>query len=329
MTPHLATLPSRAECEKQVSGYRGCEHKKFFTREEAEAFINRPTRTVVAEYYGNAPLVEPQLLVRMPPTRPAIAAPGPSRSYAAVTREEVVEKVKEEIPVQVELVAPRQVDAPAPAPTAPATGTDVSRAEARKARKVARQAVRQAAVVAAPAAKKKESKRAKKRRAARGADGGANPGVHQSCCSLCGHPSTPSLAMATVFVTGSSRGVGLGIVKELASKPDIGLVLASARDPQGSKELSELIASSDGKIKAVKLDTDSDDSINVSAVVISSLAVAIADVVSVGRLLWRRSRSSLRRGSTCASMSFSPLTPSLRSKHSTRPPSPDFPPSPG
>jgi NAD(P)-dependent dehydrogenase (short-subunit alcohol dehydrogenase family) len=69
--------------------------------------------------------------------------------------------------------------------------------------------------------------------------------------------------MSTVFVTGTSRGVGLGIVKELASRSDVKLVLASARDPAGSAELTKLIESSEGRIQAIQLDTDDEDSIKV------------------------------------------------------------------
>ena len=70
--------------------------------------------------------------------------------------------------------------------------------------------------------------------------------------------------MSTILVTGSSRGVGLGIIKELVSRPDVGLVLASARNPSGSKELVELIEGSEGRVRALVLDTDEEDSIKVS-----------------------------------------------------------------
>ncbi|OJD29425.1 short chain oxidoreductase [Diplodia corticola] len=66
--------------------------------------------------------------------------------------------------------------------------------------------------------------------------------------------------MASYFVTGSSRGLGLAIAGLLASKPvaDVGKVFASARSETTS--LKELVAKSSGRVEFVQLDITSQES---------------------------------------------------------------------
>ncbi|EIN06093.1 NAD(P)-binding protein [Punctularia strigosozonata HHB-11173 SS5] len=52
------------------------------------------------------------------------------------------------------------------------------------------------------------------------------------------------------LISGANRGIGLGIVKVLAAKPDT-LVFAGARNPPAATDLHELAAQYPGKIKRV------------------------------------------------------------------------------
>lgn len=66
--------------------------------------------------------------------------------------------------------------------------------------------------------------------------------------------------MASYLITGASRGIGLGIVQLLASKPlsEVSVVFAAARTE--SDALKQLIAGSEGRVRWVQLDvTDNGD----------------------------------------------------------------------
>ena len=71
--------------------------------------------------------------------------------------------------------------------------------------------------------------------------------------------------MAAFLITGSSRGFGLALVRELLSLPatDVGKVIASARGE--SPDLDELAKSSPGRVVIVKLDVTNQESINQAA----------------------------------------------------------------
>lgn len=65
----------------------------------------------------------------------------------------------------------------------------------------------------------------------------------------------------SILITGSSRGIGLQLVKELAKSTDRpATIIATARNPTGSKDLQEL--SSVPGVHIVTLDTDSQQSIS-------------------------------------------------------------------
>ncbi|KAL1638693.1 hypothetical protein SLS58_008725 [Diplodia intermedia] len=66
--------------------------------------------------------------------------------------------------------------------------------------------------------------------------------------------------MASYFISGSSRGLGLAIAGLLASKPgaEVGKVFASARSETAA--LQQLIAKSDGRVEYVQLDVTSQES---------------------------------------------------------------------
>jgi NAD(P)-dependent dehydrogenase (short-subunit alcohol dehydrogenase family) len=59
--------------------------------------------------------------------------------------------------------------------------------------------------------------------------------------------------MATILVTGASRGIGLALTRHYASRGDT--VIATARDPKASVGLAQLVAGpGKGKVETVKLD---------------------------------------------------------------------------
>ncbi|PVH95936.1 short-chain dehydrogenase-like protein [Periconia macrospinosa] len=65
--------------------------------------------------------------------------------------------------------------------------------------------------------------------------------------------------MATYFITGSSRGIGLALATLLASKSDVSKVFASARSE--TESVKNLVSESNKKVEFVKLDVVSQESI--------------------------------------------------------------------
>lgn len=57
-----------------------------------------------------------------------------------------------------------------------------------------------------------------------------------------------------VLITGSSRGIGLGLCRHFLERSDVSEVIATARRPETSVELSLLAGSSSGRLKVVPLD---------------------------------------------------------------------------
>ncbi len=62
--------------------------------------------------------------------------------------------------------------------------------------------------------------------------------------------------MKTIFITGSTKGIGLEMTKQLLKKGHH--VIASGRDPRGSSELKSLAADFGDKLTLVQLDVTSD-----------------------------------------------------------------------
>jgi len=62
------------------------------------------------------------------------------------------------------------------------------------------------------------------------------------------------------LVTGSSRGIGLELVRQLAERNNV-LVFAAARNPDKSEDLKKIQATSEGKVVLVTLDVDDEKSI--------------------------------------------------------------------
>jgi len=66
------------------------------------------------------------------------------------------------------------------------------------------------------------------------------------------------------LVTGTSRGIGLELVRQLAERKDV-LVFAGARNPEKSEELKKIQAASGERVVLVTLDSDDEKSIAAAA----------------------------------------------------------------
>ncbi len=84
--------------------------------------------------------------------------------------------------------------------------------------------------------------------------------------------------MATIVVTGSSRGLGLATALTLARAGHT--VYAAMRNPANSQELSELVAKESLPIKMVAMDVDFDDSVSQGFAAISTEAGEIDVLVN-------------------------------------------------
>jgi NAD(P)-dependent dehydrogenase (short-subunit alcohol dehydrogenase family) len=71
--------------------------------------------------------------------------------------------------------------------------------------------------------------------------------------------------MASYFITGTSRGLGLGLVKELSSRPasEVSVIFAATRSD--SEELDKVVANSAGRIKIVKVEVTEAESLKKAA----------------------------------------------------------------
>lgn len=95
--------------------------------------------------------------------------------------------------------------------------------------------------------------------------------------------------MASYFITGASRGIGLEIVQLLASKPssEVSVVFAAARTE--SDELKQLIATAETRVRWVQLDiTDKESVERATAQVTEALAGKGLDVLinNAGIMPW-------------------------------------------
>lgn len=78
--------------------------------------------------------------------------------------------------------------------------------------------------------------------------------------------------MASFLVTGTSRGLGLGLVQVLASLPadKVSTVFATTRSPQPSSDLAKIIDSSGGRITHIQLDMTDHEGIYTAATRVSA-----------------------------------------------------------
>ena len=66
--------------------------------------------------------------------------------------------------------------------------------------------------------------------------------------------------MQRILITGSNRGIGLGLVQEYARHDDTH-IFATCRDPQSADELNQVAADSAGRVHVIALDAGSPESI--------------------------------------------------------------------
>ena len=66
----------------------------------------------------------------------------------------------------------------------------------------------------------------------------------------------------TALVTGANRGIGLGLVEQLAAKPDVEIVFAASRKPD-SPAFAKLNEKYNGKIYPVELEVVDEASVAV------------------------------------------------------------------
>ena len=71
--------------------------------------------------------------------------------------------------------------------------------------------------------------------------------------------------MASIFITGASRGLGLAFVRELVALPnsEVGKIIASSRGD--APALDEIVQKSSGRVAVVKLDVTNQTSIKKAA----------------------------------------------------------------
>jgi NAD(P)-dependent dehydrogenase (short-subunit alcohol dehydrogenase family) len=75
--------------------------------------------------------------------------------------------------------------------------------------------------------------------------------------------------MQRILITGSNRGIGLGLAQEYARRPDT-LVFATCRNPDAAYDLHTLAAQHPGRVQIIALDAGDPDSIAESVSVMSA-----------------------------------------------------------
>ena len=78
--------------------------------------------------------------------------------------------------------------------------------------------------------------------------------------------------MASYLITGTSQGIGLELVRDMAKRPtsEVSTIFATTRSASPPEGLYEIIKASSGKVHHVQLDVISDDSVNAAAKTVES-----------------------------------------------------------
>lgn len=122
-------------------------------------------------------------------------------------------------------------------------------------------------------------------------------------------PNIGTNKMASVLITGSSRGLGLELVKQMLTLPSttIGTIYTTSRTASPPEALSRLITSSTNRVKHVQLDVTDPASINAAATHVSQLSPG----KGLDILINNAGTQSERNGKTSA-MSLSDLEFTMR-----------------
>ncbi|KAH9887931.1 NAD-P-binding protein [Cubamyces lactineus] len=78
------------------------------------------------------------------------------------------------------------------------------------------------------------------------------------------------MSQYTWLVTGTNRGIGFGIVRQLIASP-VNMVLATCRNPSQATALAQLAESAEGRLHIIQLDVNNDASVGRSVEHVSSL----------------------------------------------------------
>jgi NAD(P)-dependent dehydrogenase (short-subunit alcohol dehydrogenase family) len=78
----------------------------------------------------------------------------------------------------------------------------------------------------------------------------------------------------TYLITGSSRGIGLELVKQLAAEGNI--IIASARNPEGAEQLQKLVDNKN--VFTVQLDVTNADSVKAAVAKVNEISPDGIDV---------------------------------------------------
>ena len=75
----------------------------------------------------------------------------------------------------------------------------------------------------------------------------------------------PNLRTKVAVAQGASRGLGLAFTAALLARPDVARVYATARDPEGSDGLRELVDRAQGRLRCLRLDLTDEASVAAAA----------------------------------------------------------------
>ena len=97
--------------------------------------------------------------------------------------------------------------------------------------------------------------------------------------------SLSTLPPRSVLIQGSSRGIGLNLVKAYMASSDFGTVFATCRNPAGAEELQAVAKESGGKVTVLRLDVADSDSIEAAAALVKETTGRLHTVLNVAGVL--------------------------------------------
>ncbi len=126
-----------------------------------------------------------------------------------------------------------------------------------------------------------------------------------------------------ILIQGASRGIGLAMVEQLLESPDVELVIATSRDPEGSDALTELRGRANGRLVLVPMDVTDDGSIARCAETVRGHTDSLDGVINTAGILHDAERGlgpekrieQLDPGALEASFRVNAFGPMLMGKH--------------